>query len=70
MTQAHERGPVDILGVTTRQCTTHGRVCLACLGRVDYGRSYERVARLDGAIESYHVGCFESEFGKRELYGD
>lgn len=68
MTQAHKRGPVEILGVTTRQCTTRGRVCLGCLNRIDYGRSYERVARLDGAIESYHPGCFESEFGRRELY--
>jgi hypothetical protein len=70
MTQAHERGPVDIQGVTTRTNTSENRVCLGCLHRIDLGRAYERVARLGGDIESYHVMCFEHEFGTRSLYGE
>lgn len=71
MTQAHARGPVDIMGVTTRTNSSGNRTCTSCAQRVDVGVKYERVARSPGpVIESYHVGCFEEEFGKRELYGD
>lgn len=68
--QAHERGGVDIRGVTTRSNTSDDRRCMSCLNRIDVGVAYERVARLDDAIESYHRGCFEYEFGTRSLYGD
>lgn len=64
------RGPVEILGVTTRHNTSEERVCLSCLNRIAVGRAYERVARLEGCIESYHCTCFEDEFGSRSLYGD
>jgi hypothetical protein len=64
------RGAVEILGVTTRENTSENRTCVCCLHRVGVGRAYERVARLDGRIESYHVRCFESEFGARSNYGD
>ena len=70
MTQAHRRGPVEIEGVTTRNNTSEKRTCVSCLHSIDLGRAYERVARLGGAIESYHIMCFESEFGTRSLYGD
>jgi hypothetical protein len=64
------RGAVEITGVTTRQNTSDTRVCVACLHRVEVGRAYERVMRTGGEVESYHVGCFESEFGARSNYGD
>lgn len=64
------RGAVEIMGVTTRENTSEKRVCVSCLHRIDLGRAYERVARLNGDIESYHVGCFEEEFGTRSNYGD
>lgn len=67
---AHPRGAVDIEGVTTRTNTNNERTCVSCVTRIDVGVRYERVARLGGAIESYHRGCFEEEFGPRELYGD
>lgn len=70
MTQAHRRGPVEIKGVTTRQNTSPTRTCMCCLHRVGLGVAYERVARDEDHIESYHVACFESEFGARSLYGD
>jgi hypothetical protein len=71
VTEAHARGPVDIMGVTTRTNTSEHRACVSCLHRIDVGRRYERVARKPGpVIESYHVSCFEDEFGARELYGD
>lgn len=63
------RGAVEIEGVTTRHNTSEKRTCVACLHRVSLGRAYERVARLDGTIESYHVPCFEMEFGTRSNYG-
>lgn len=69
MTQAHERGPVEILGVTTRTNTTEGRTCEACHVFVLMGQKYERVARDENTFESYHRDCFEVEFGRRELYG-
>lgn len=64
------RGPVEIKGVTTRVSTSSDRACPSCVQRIDKGVHYERVARLDGTIESYHVACFEDEFGRRGLYGD
>jgi len=68
----HERGPVDIMGVTTRTNTSEHRTCRSegCLQRIAPGQRYERVARLNQKIESYHTACFEDEFGPRELYGD
>lgn len=63
------RGPVEIKGVTTRTNENEDRTCVACVRRVDAGVRYERVARLEGDIESYHVGCFADEFGSREAYG-
>lgn len=63
------RGPVEIEGVTTRTNTSDDRQCSSCLEDVDVGVRYERVARKDQAIESYHLMCFEEEFGKRVLYG-
>lgn len=63
------RGVVEIKGVTTRTNTTKERTCEACLHRVEVGQSYERVARLGGDIESYHMYCFVSEFGPRAVYG-
>lgn len=62
------RGTVEIKGVTTRT-TRKARTCEACKRIIPAGRNYERVARLDGAIESYGVQCFEDEFGPREAYG-
>jgi hypothetical protein len=70
MAQPTARGPVEIKGVTTRVSTTADRACPSCLHRIDIGVRYERVARLDGTIESYHVRCFEDEFGERGLYGE
>jgi hypothetical protein len=64
------RGPVKILGVTTRTNTSTDRACPSCLHAIDVGVRYERVARDEHTIESYHVACFEDEFGKRALYGD
>lgn len=63
------RGAVDIEGVTTRHNTTESRTCVSCLHRIDIGRAYERVMRLNGDVESYHIGCFEEEFGTRSNYG-
>jgi hypothetical protein len=70
-TMAHpaQRGPVDILGVTTRTNTSDTRTCMSCLKRIDKGRSYERVARDMHTFESYHTSCFAYEFGERRLYG-
>jgi uncharacterized protein with PIN domain len=70
MTQAHARGPVEILGVTTRTSTTSNRRCEGCGERVREGERYERVARIPQQIESYHEECFGDEFGPREAYGD
>lgn len=67
---AHPRGPVEIKGVTTRTNESETRTCVSCVHRIDVGRQYERVARSEGNIESYHVMCFTEEFGARELYGD
>ncbi len=64
------RGPVDILGVTTRTNTNEDRGCASCLQGIDVGVRYERVARDQVTIESYHVMCFEEEFGERRLYGE
>lgn len=65
------RGPVEIMGVTTRTNTSDHRSCSSCLHVIDRNVRYERVARKPGpTIESYHVACFEEEFGRRELYGD
>jgi hypothetical protein len=66
---AQPRGPVDILGVTTRTNTSDTRTCSSCIARIDVGVHYERVARDEQTFESYHVGCFEEEFGERGLYG-
>lgn len=63
------RGAVEITGVTTRHNTSEKRVCVCCLHPIDMGRAYERVMRVDETIESYHVACFESEFGARSNYG-
>lgn len=63
------RGLVEIMGVTTRRNRRTVRACEACLHRVTVGANYERVKRLEGNIESYHVGCFVDEFGPREAYG-
>lgn len=65
-----KRGPVEIRGVTTRRNTDEDRTCEACPYFIALGARYERVARLEGNIESYHEKCFEDEFGSRELYGD
>jgi hypothetical protein len=62
------RGRVEIKGVTTRT-TREARTCTACKRIIPRGHNYERVARLDGAIESYGTKCFEDEFGPREAYG-
>jgi hypothetical protein len=74
MTQAHARGPVEIMGVTTRTNTSDNRRCASEVcptPRVEVGQKYERVARSPGpVIESYHVHCFADEFGKRDLYGE
>ncbi len=76
MAQPTARGPVDIMGVTTRTNSSTNRTCNseACKShrrRIAVGVRYERVARIPGpVIESYHRSCFEDEFGKRELYGD
>lgn len=64
------RGAVEIMGVTTRNNTEEKRTCVACLHRVRINGAYERVKRLNGDIESYHLGCFEGEFGTRSNYGD
>jgi hypothetical protein len=70
MAQPTERGPVDIVGVTTRTNTSEERTCPSCTQRIDVGVRYERVARDQHTFESYHTGCFEYEFGERRLYGD
>lgn len=71
---AHPRGPVEIMGVTTRTNSSASRYCAseACpVPLVEVGKRYERVARSPGpVIESYHPQCFVDEFGERELYGD
>jgi len=67
--QPTQRGPVDILGVTTRTNTSDGRRCNACHKRIPIGRPYERVARDEHTFESYDPGCFVEEFGERRLYG-
>jgi hypothetical protein len=68
---AQPRGPVEIMGVTTRTNGSPNRTCVGCVSKVDVGVKYERVARSPGpVIESYHVACFEDEFGERRLYGD
>lgn len=72
VTQAHERGPVDILGVTTRTNTSEDRRCASeeCPAwPILVGKTYERVARDEHTFESYHPECFVVEFGRRELYG-
>ena len=66
----HERGPVDIMGVTTRTNSSEHRRCEGCKSSIPVNVRYERVARLDQRIESFHTLCFEDEFGLRELYGD
>lgn len=72
MAQPTERGPVDIMGVTTRSNNVEGRArkCTACPDAIALHAPYERVMRLGGKVEFYHPGCFESEFGERVLYGD
>lgn len=64
------RGLVEILGVTTRTNTSPNRRCASCGVHIAVNVRYERVARLDGKIESYAPKCFVEEFGARELYGD
>lgn len=64
------RGAVEIMGVTTRHNTSEERTCVSCISRIDIGVAYERVARMNGDIESYHLMCFEEEFGTRSNYGD
>lgn len=64
------RGAVEITGVTTRHNTSDTRTCMSCLMPVRVGVAYERVARTNGDIESYHVACFEYEFGTRSNYGE
>ena len=66
---AQPRGPVDIQGVTTRTNHNPNRTCAADGKRIELHEQYERVARADGSIESYTLGCFEAEFGERRLYG-
>lgn len=66
------RGPVDILGVTTRTNTSRNRWCTSeeCLvPLIETGKKYERVARDAHTFESYHPQCFVREFGERSLYG-
>lgn len=63
------RGPVDILGVTTRTNTSATRTCSSCFNPIPIGRSYERVARDQHTFESYDPACFVEEFGERGLYG-
>lgn len=63
------RGLVEIQGVTTRVNTSPDRTCESCLHRVRVGAKYERVARLNGDIESHHQQCFVDEFGPRSDYG-
>lgn len=72
MAQPHARGPVDIAGVTTRDNKSTDRWCWAHpKGEepIAVGAMYERVRRADGTVESYTPECFETEFGRRELYG-
>lgn len=69
MAQPTARGPVDILGVTTRVNTSDDRDCPTCLRKIEVGVRYERVARDAHTIESYHVPCFAEDFGERRLYG-
>lgn len=64
------RGLVEIQGVTTRSNQREDRECAGCTNHIDAGVRYERVARLNGDIECFHVGCFEDEFGPRGAYGD
>lgn len=67
------RGPVDVKGVTTRINRSDDRWCHAHPDRehmLESGATYERVARLDGRIESYTPECFAEEFGPRGAYGD
>lgn len=66
------RGPVEILGVTTRTNTSNNRYCASeeCMvGLIEIGKRYERVARDEETIECYHPICFVNEFGERGLYG-
>lgn len=65
------RGPVEIMGVTTRFNNVEGRArrCTACPDAIALRAPYERVMRLGGKVEFYHPQCFESEFGERVLYG-
>lgn len=75
MAQPTARGPVDIMGVTTRSNHSEERRCVSELcfheqRRITMGRPYERVARLNGSIEFYHPKCFVEEFGDRAAYGD
>lgn len=70
MAQPTARGPVNIMGVTTRHNTSEKRTCICCLHRIRLDGAYERVMRLSGDVESYHVFCFEQEFGARSLYGE
>jgi len=70
---AQPRGPVDILGVTTRTNSSADRYCAseACpVPLIEVGKTYERVARDEHTFESYHPACFGEEFGERRLYGD
>lgn len=67
--QPHERGPVEIKGVTTRVNHITNRTCAAGDGLIREFATYERVARDEHTIESYHVRCFRDEFGDRRLYG-
>lgn len=67
---AQLRGPVEIKGVTTRTNESETRTCVGCVQRIDMGVHYERVMRTEGNVESYHVACFQEEFGERRLYGD
>lgn len=69
MSQPTTRGPVEIKGVTTRVNTSDDRHCPSCLHKIDKGVKYERVARDEHTIESYHTACFVEEFGERRLYG-
>jgi hypothetical protein len=70
MAQPTARGPVEIMGVTTRTNTIETRTCACCLHRVRVNGDYERVMRKNGDVESYHVQCFVDEFGERRLYGE
>lgn len=48
--------------VTGRRCD--GGTCPVEKKYIHYGEQYVRVVRRDGALEMFHVPCFQDEFGE------